>query len=1185
MKTTRILLAVVVASAMMLSAAEPIFYCDFDDTVAPVVAAGEKTPAVEVAPVFMPGVKGKALLVGLDEHGVRRGVEYPHEKNLDWTKGTISFWVKPVNWKGSDNGFFAMFFSTMAGQKMFYIYKYYTGEYLYLLRGENPEWLFSLYRPGEWKADEWHHLACVWDAVQQAIYIDGRLSAINRVYFPLMDLKAKKDFVIGENKNTMKLDGKGRMSLIDEFRIFDRILNREEISRLYQQDKPSDILPKEVVTVPYANNTFTGSGFTDMKTDEYAKRQNIYTLSFDDQALHVSLQEPSEVAKAVLTAPSGKKHVIELKDGKAEIALEPLGLKPGDEGWLLNLISDDTDLRGGLRLALDKDMPTMSFTPPYDLSRNVLDLKISKAPGFKLLFDRDWARQFGGFRRLNADLNQPYSYHQDAITDWARAMLAFEKDGKEYFRTELTIRRNEPCTVKFLYTKIRERELFVAFQGKTDGYAVVDYCDSTGEAVIQSEKVKIPEDVMAFYNLSFPLRLESGNYLIKVSHLDMEGKKTPLWDQELRVPPENDPLIAEYVDPDKDKLPPGGWTPVEAENDAVSIWGRTMKMDGGLLFSSLLSQGKELLAAPDALRLNGKRLEAVSVSVKKCRSTNLDSVFEKVVDYGELKAESRLSISFDGYAQITLNLIPRNSLKISELSYEIPMRNERLKLVRDNKASSKIAGLAGDSFTASLLKEPAIWVGDYYVGIDFTAENLINWHFSDQNRHVEMNRNEASANLRFLLVSAPLTLKEPREFKFGLTVTPIKPLERALLRKRYLKDWQLFDRWHHFAHLSPDNIRKDSPVNGMRDFYSQHNAFPVLFHYSAFNFTGPFSPYWTWYSENWQSIKFGRTYGVWTGNKPNAYCEGCLNDASFRNYKLNMTRDFINLKDNPLMIDGTRNFYYDAPYEWSCSNEKHGCRMWRDSTGRMRYHILVDAARSEALNLWRMIKRIGPESRVLYHAEWPKFLPHQGFLDATCGGEGQEQQVASNNGYFDILTPASFNATFSPYIYSVKTLLIPQLRRGLMITSPAKYRTWDLKNPLWRKAVLHYIGLAAVHDVDLMDRTELSYLWWKAQDELGWDEKTEFHPYYADEPALKVTPSSERIVASAYTNSGRLMLAVLNDTEQEQEISLLLDLNKLKVESDMKGHDAFAPELSWTLSNEWKGKIEPRGFRLVVFAK
>ena len=1184
MKKSALLLTVsAVLSAMLLPAAEPTFYCSFDNTVTPAAAAGKKTPKLEVAPIYQKGVKGQALLIGFDEKQVRRGVTYSHEKNLDWEKGTISFWVKPVNWTGRDTGFFSMFFSATAGQNLFYIYKYFTGEYLYLLRGAKPNWLFTIYRPGEWKKGDWHHVACVWDPVQQAIYIDGQLVSVNRRYFQLKDMAKKSDFVIGETTRTMNQKGKGRLSLIDEFKIYDRMLTRSEICKLYQQDKPADIMPKGLVSVPYGKNAFTASGFTDMATDEYAIEQNSYKLSFDDKKLYISLLKPVKNARVELTSPDRKKHTFLLKNGKAEIALAPLGLKPEAENWIINLISGNTDLRGGLRLRLDKKMPSVTFAPPYDLEKNILDLKVSRARGFKFIFDRDWARQFGGFRRQTAELKRPYAFRREKISDWKRAAFVLEKDGKEYYRSNLTIRKNQPAAAKFMYTKIKERQLFVAFQGNTAGFAVADFCDPSGNKIIKSEKVKIPQDTMNFFNLLFPMKLEPGNYLIKISHLAENGKKTFLLSQELRVPPENDPLIAPYVDPDKDKLPPGGWTPVKADNNSVNIWGRTIKLNGGLLFSSLVSQGKELLASPDVLSLNGRKLLPRSTKVKKISRTDLEAVFEKTVDYGEIKAEIRMSIAFDGYARITLKIVPAKTLRIRELAYELPMKNERLKLVRDGVANSKIAGLAKESFTAALLRVPALWIGDYYTGINFTAENLINWHFRNPKRHVEMKRDKKAANVRFLLVSAPLTLKEARTFKFGLTVTPIKPLERSLLRQRYLKDWQMFDRWHHFAHLDPDNIRKDHPVDGMRDFYSQHRTFPTLFLFSAFNFTGPFSPYWTWYSERWQSIKFARTNGVWTGNWPTAYCEGCINDPTFRNYKLNMTRDFLTRKNNPLLIPGTKNLYYDVPYEWSCTNEHHGCSQWKDSTGTKQYHILVDATREKSLNIWRMLKRLGPDSRALYHVEWQKFSPHQGFFDAACGGEGQEQEVASNNGYYDILSPAAFNATFSPYIYSVKTLLIPQLKRGLIVTSPAKYRTWDPQKPIWKKAILHYIGLAAVHDADLMDRTPWSYLWWKAQDTLGWNDKTEFHPYYADNPVLKIQPVSERIVASAYTNSGRLMLAVLNDTDKEQDITVKLDLDKLKVKPGLKGQDAFEPELTWTLSKEWKGKLPPRGFRLVVF--
>jgi hypothetical protein len=283
------------------------------------------------------------------------------------------------------------------------------------------------------------------------------------------------------------------------------------------------------------------------------------------------------------------------------------------------------------------------------------------------------------------------------------------------------------------------------------------------------------------------------------------------------------------------------------------------------------------------------------------------------------------------------------------------------------------------------------------------------------------------------------------------------------------------------------------------------------------------------------------------------------------------------------MVKGTKNFYFDAPWEESCYNKKHGCKLWRDSMGTMRVHILIDKFRDMALNIWRMIKRIGPDSKVSYHSEWQRIMPCQSFTDAMYGGEGMENQVASKGAYYDIFTPAMFAATFSPYLWSSKMILIPQVKRGLKLNAPAKYRTYDLKNPFWRRSALHYIGMAAVHDVDVDERSELTSLWWKAQDKLGWNEATKFFPYWDNDAVKVISPASERIVASAYVNSGRLMLAILNDTPKDNVITVQLDLAKLKVKPGLKGNDAFTKDLNWTLSDKWKDKIPARGFRLIVF--
>lgn len=85
------------------------FYAGFDGSLEPASARGSKTFKTETPVSFQDGIRGKALVIGTDPQGVRHGVAYPHEKNLNWTEGAISFWLKPVNWKGSDTGFLCLY--------------------------------------------------------------------------------------------------------------------------------------------------------------------------------------------------------------------------------------------------------------------------------------------------------------------------------------------------------------------------------------------------------------------------------------------------------------------------------------------------------------------------------------------------------------------------------------------------------------------------------------------------------------------------------------------------------------------------------------------------------------------------------------------------------------------------------------------------------------------------------------------------------------------------------------------------------------------------------------------------------------------------------------------------------------------------------------------------------------------
>jgi len=68
------------------------------------------------------------------------------------------------------------------------------------------------------------------------------------------------------------------------------------------------------------------------------------------------------------------------------------------------------------------------------------------------------------------------------------------------------------------------------------------------------------------------------------------------------------------------------------------------------------------------------------------------------------------------------------------------------------------------------------------------------------------------------------------------------------------------------------------------------------------------------------------------------------------------------------------------------------------------------------------------------------------------------------------------------------------------------------------------------------------HLVFMAQDWLGWNEKTVFHPYWlpADSP-VRFAKQTPRLLASAYTNGERYLAIIVNDTPETVKTSLNLD--------------------------------------------
>jgi len=240
----RILLAAALLPVYAAVADEPglVFYAPFDKhRVDAVVAKGSPDSSFKQSIELrnFPGVKGGALML---EDGER--CEYDLQGNLNPRQGAITCWFKPVNWDGSDRLFHHLIcINDKKTPTSWYIYKYTYPRHLnfYVARGSGNDQIRTYCGTSmeKWTRDQWHHVAVTWNAEEMRLYADGRPEGRQRVpegFFP-----DKVDGVLSVSpvhywKN--KWSSPESRTLIDEVRVYDRVLSPREVLEMFEALNP-----------------------------------------------------------------------------------------------------------------------------------------------------------------------------------------------------------------------------------------------------------------------------------------------------------------------------------------------------------------------------------------------------------------------------------------------------------------------------------------------------------------------------------------------------------------------------------------------------------------------------------------------------------------------------------------------------------------------------------------------------------------------------------------------------------------------------------------------------------------------------------------------------------------------------------------------------------------------------------
>ncbi|MDX9868543.1 MAG: DUF6067 family protein [Kiritimatiellia bacterium] len=234
--------------------------------------------------------------------------------------------------------------------------------------------------------------------------------------------------------------------------------------------------------------------------------------------------------------------------------------------------------------------------------------------------------------------------------------------------------------------------------------------------------------------------------------------------------------------------------PVATAGRDVSVVQRRYRMNGFGLWDSVLSQGRELLAAPIRLRCEtadgaesvwaaGK---AVPVSAAPDRA-----VYRAEAGCDAVSVVAVSEIEMDGMMRVTLTLAPgARPVPLKRLWLEIPVRASEASLMHEDTGSLRRnysgAVPAGTGTVWRAQRKEAwrnafagyVWVGGEERGLAWFAENDKGWitekGLSDRPLQ-EIAREPGAVVLRVNLVNVPGPVTETRELVFGLQASPAKP--------------------------------------------------------------------------------------------------------------------------------------------------------------------------------------------------------------------------------------------------------------------------------------------------------------------------------------------------------------------------------------------------------------------------
>lgn len=628
---------------------------------------------------------------------------------------------------------------------------------------------------------------------------------------------------------------------------------------------------------------------------------------------------------------------------------------------------------------------------------------------------------------------------------------------------------------------------------------------------------------------------------------------------------------------------PKPWTDPVAGETSFSCWGRTYRLGGEGLVTSIATGGREILAAPVALELDGRPLRFDCTLVKKGRSF---ADYVLVAREAPLPLALDLHAEFDGYLKFALRYgAEGRPATVGKLELKVPLKREFVRGYDDSKTLvGKLTLEKGKTgrWTFNPHLAPYFWLGDARTGLMGGQDSLRGWHLKDKKSGYRLEVDDARATVTAAFVDTPFEVCAPRKIDFYLEATPVRPrnMDYANLPLEKMGDWAAFPRLQFFDELRPGFLDEKK----MKVFRGMQRAGKVVHYYYAPCGNSPAAPYWGWFGDRWNSTG-DPTFSIQEippktrEAKDHRWAKTCLNDRNFFDWKLYNLNWFLYEPSYEV-----KNLYFDLGFPYHCQNPVHGC-CWTDDFGEPMRDWCQDAEREFYKRVRILQQRKHPDAAIIGHIQVTR-TPSDAFFDQLAMGEVYENRVAAQGNYYGILTPGDLQVGYAMRAGEHVISLIPQIYRTTLVYARHRLEQYDPKKPEYDRAIRHATAYFNIHDLSITPcytEEQNGSQWFvplRRIQTFGDGRKVAAY-YHADCP-VAAEPASPRFLYAVHYGDGKGLLVLLNDTDETVTKTVRFDPKALGV-SSAAGTELFTGERFDFTGGAVSVTLPPRESRFIGF--